>query len=51
MIIRDAPPELEEEIKSKVDELREINLGTDESPRPTFLSSLLSEDDANDLIG
>ncbi|KAI0513357.1 hypothetical protein KFK09_009374 [Dendrobium nobile] len=48
--VRDAPPELEEEIKSTVDELKEINLGTDDDPRPIFISALLSESETQDLI-
>ncbi|WP_204206630.1 hypothetical protein, partial [Mammaliicoccus sciuri] len=48
--MRDAPPELEEEIKSTIDELREINLGTIENPRPTFISSLLTESESTDFI-
>ncbi|KAI0526805.1 hypothetical protein KFK09_002396 [Dendrobium nobile] len=48
--VRDAPSELEEEIKSTVDELKEINLGTDDDPRPIFISALLSEGETKDLI-
>ncbi|NAV33014.1 hypothetical protein EE071_28435, partial [Klebsiella pneumoniae] len=48
--IGDAPPEFEEEIKTTVDELKEINLGTEENPRPTFISSLLEEEESNNLV-
>ncbi|NAU84075.1 hypothetical protein EE074_29635, partial [Klebsiella pneumoniae] len=48
--VRDAPPELEEEIRSTIDELREINLGTNQDPRPTFISSLLNETESNDFV-
>ncbi|XP_028549524.1 uncharacterized protein LOC110105940 [Dendrobium catenatum] len=41
--VRDAPSEFEEEIKLTVDELKEINLGTDDDPRPIFISALLRE--------
>lgn len=41
-LIRDAPLEFEEDIKSTINELREINLGI-EDPHPTFISSLLNE--------
>lgn len=48
--IGDAPPEFEEEIKTTIDELKEMNLGTGENPKPTFISSLFTNDEANDLI-
>ena len=37
----DAPPELEEGVKTIIDPLKEVNLGTDEDPRPTYLSVFL----------
>ena len=44
---KEAPPELEEGIKSTVDELKEVNLGTKDDPRPTYMSALLTtEEDA-----
>ncbi|XP_070019346.1 uncharacterized protein [Nicotiana sylvestris] len=43
--VKDAPPELEEGVKTTVDALKEVNLGTDEDPRPTYLSSLLEVDE------
>ncbi|XP_059289059.1 uncharacterized protein LOC132042550 [Lycium ferocissimum] len=42
---RDAPPELEEGVKTIVDSLKEVNLGTDEDPRPTYLSAFLTADE------
>ncbi|GAA0171787.1 hypothetical protein LIER_25742 [Lithospermum erythrorhizon] len=36
-----APPGLEEDVKITVDELKEVNLGTDDEPRPTYISALL----------
>ncbi|XP_059284790.1 uncharacterized protein LOC132038083 [Lycium ferocissimum] len=42
---RDAPPELEEGVKITVDSLKEVNLGTDENPRPTYLSAFLTGDE------
>jgi len=48
--VRPAPPEFEEGGQATVDELREVNLGTDEDPRPTFISASLSEDEARRYI-
>lgn len=48
--VQEAPPELEEEIQSTVDELKEINLGNEENPRPTFISALLNEDESTNLV-
>ncbi|KAH0664110.1 hypothetical protein KY290_027749 [Solanum tuberosum] len=42
---RDAPPELEEGVKTKIDPLKEVNLGTDEDPMPTYLSAFLEVDE------
>ncbi|XP_070042950.1 uncharacterized protein [Nicotiana tomentosiformis] len=42
---KDAPPELEEGVKTTVDTLKEVNLGTDEESRPTYLSALLVADE------
>ncbi|GAA0172621.1 hypothetical protein LIER_26415 [Lithospermum erythrorhizon] len=36
-----APPGLEEDVKVTVDELKEVNLGTDNKPRPSYVSALL----------
>ncbi|GAA0164310.1 hypothetical protein LIER_19977 [Lithospermum erythrorhizon] len=35
----DAPPGLEEQVKATIDELKEINVGSIEHPRPTYVSS------------
>ncbi|KAL0413541.1 UNVERIFIED_CONTAM: Transposon Tf2-12 polyprotein [Sesamum radiatum] len=40
--IQNAPPELEDGVQATVDELKELNLGTTEDPRPIFVSALLS---------
>ncbi|TYJ96305.1 RNA-directed DNA polymerase-like protein [Cucumis melo var. makuwa] len=47
----DAPQSLEDGGQSTVDELKEVNLGTIEEPRPTFISASLSseEEDFHDL--
>ncbi|XP_049374052.1 uncharacterized protein LOC125839127 [Solanum verrucosum] len=42
---RDAPPELEEGVKTIIDPLKKVNLGTDEDPRPTYLSAFLEVDE------
>ncbi|XP_070039572.1 uncharacterized protein [Nicotiana tomentosiformis] len=47
---KDAPPELEEGVKATIDALKEVNLGTNEEPRPTYLSALLAIDDENTYI-
>ncbi|PHU18267.1 hypothetical protein BC332_13962 [Capsicum chinense] len=40
--VQEAPPQLKDGVQSTVDELKEINLGTLENPRPTFVSTLLT---------
>ncbi|KAL0449415.1 UNVERIFIED_CONTAM: hypothetical protein Slati_1497900 [Sesamum latifolium] len=40
-----APPELEECVKATVDELKEINLGDVENPRPIYISASLTDDE------
>ncbi|XP_070047111.1 uncharacterized protein [Nicotiana tomentosiformis] len=47
---KDAPPELEEGVKATIDALKEVNLGTDEEPRPTYLSALLEVDEESTYI-
>ncbi|KAH0641872.1 hypothetical protein KY285_032738 [Solanum tuberosum] len=42
---RDAPLELEEGVRTTIDPLKEVNLGTDEDPRLTYLSSFLEVDE------
>nr|GMD63622.1 uncharacterized protein LOC109150426 [Ipomoea batatas] len=41
----DAPHELEEGVRPAIDELKEVDLGTLENPRPIFISTLLSNED------
>ncbi|KAA0052799.1 uncharacterized protein E5676_scaffold148G00410 [Cucumis melo var. makuwa] len=41
----DAPQSLEDGGQSTVDELKEVNLGTIEEPRPTFISASLSSEE------
>ncbi|XP_070045881.1 uncharacterized protein [Nicotiana tomentosiformis] len=43
--VKGTPYELEEGVKTTVDALKEVNLGTDEEPRPTYLSDLLAIDE------
>ena len=40
--VDEAPSALEDGVQATVDELKEINLGTIEEPRPTFISALLT---------
>ncbi|GAA0144483.1 hypothetical protein LIER_04916 [Lithospermum erythrorhizon] len=46
----DAPPGLEEYINATVDELKEINLGTTEDPRPTYVSALLTPEEEAEYV-
>ncbi|XP_070022285.1 uncharacterized protein [Nicotiana sylvestris] len=48
--VKDAPPELEEGVKTTIDTLKEVNFGTDEEPRPTYLSALLEADEERTYI-
>ncbi|GAA0184104.1 hypothetical protein LIER_31403 [Lithospermum erythrorhizon] len=45
-----APPGLEEEVKITVDELKEVNIGTDDEPRPTYISSLLTKEEETEYV-
>ncbi|XP_060183015.1 uncharacterized protein LOC132612963 [Lycium barbarum] len=47
---KDAPPEFEEGVKTTVDALKEINLGTDEDQRPTYVNSLLTVDEESAYV-
>ncbi|XP_070030082.1 uncharacterized protein [Nicotiana sylvestris] len=47
---KDAPPELEEGVKMTIDALKDVNLGTNEDPRPTYLSALLEDDEESTYI-
>ncbi|KAM0848663.1 hypothetical protein ACQ4PT_054248 [Festuca glaucescens] len=40
-----APPELEDGVELTVDELTEINLGTEDDPRPTYVSATLTNEE------
>nr|GLL19873.1 uncharacterized protein LOC109175453 [Ipomoea trifida] len=42
---KEAPHELEEGVRAAIDELKEVDLGTPENPRPIFISTLLSNED------
>ncbi|TYK01380.1 protein NYNRIN-like [Cucumis melo var. makuwa] len=44
------PLSLEDGGQSMIDELKEVNLGTIEEPRPTFISIQLSDDDENEYV-
>nr|GMD66119.1 40S ribosomal protein S18 [Ipomoea batatas] len=41
----EAPHELEKGVRAAIDELKEVDLGTPENPRPIFISTLLSDED------
>lgn len=40
-----APPKLKEGVKATIDELKEINLGDTENPRPVFISAMLTTEE------
>ena len=42
---KDAPPEHDEGVKITIDPLKEVNLGTDEDPKTTYLSAFLEIDE------
>ena len=42
---RDAPPKLVEGVTITIDPLKEVNLDTDEDPKPTYLSAFLEIDE------
>ncbi|XP_075109051.1 uncharacterized protein LOC142180854 [Nicotiana tabacum] len=48
--VEDAPAEIEEGIKMTVDALKEVNLGTAEDSRPTYVSALLTTDEENTYV-
>ncbi|XP_070029104.1 uncharacterized protein [Nicotiana sylvestris] len=48
--VEDAPTELEEGIKMTVDALKEVNLGTTEDSRPTYVSALLTTDEESTYV-
>ncbi|KAH0737071.1 hypothetical protein KY290_035776 [Solanum tuberosum] len=43
--IQEAPPQLEDGVQSTVDDLKELNLGILEDPRPIFISALLTPEE------
>ncbi|XP_075101682.1 uncharacterized protein LOC142177114 [Nicotiana tabacum] len=47
---KDAPPELEEGVKTTVDALKEVNLGVVEDPKPTYISASLTGDEESKYI-
>nr|XP_027068875.1 uncharacterized protein LOC113694208 [Coffea arabica] len=46
----DAPPELEQRAKNTVDELKEINLGTSDDPRPIYISSCMTPEEEKEYV-
>ncbi|KAK4400663.1 hypothetical protein Sango_1172400 [Sesamum angolense] len=46
----DAPIELEEAIKATIDELKEVNLGDIEDPRPIYISASLTQEEEGTYI-
>ncbi|KAL0401549.1 UNVERIFIED_CONTAM: Transposon Tf2-12 polyprotein [Sesamum latifolium] len=48
--VEDAPVELEEGVKATVDELREVNLGNTEDPRPIYMSASLTQEEEGTYI-
>jgi len=49
IIAKNAPKELEEGGQNQIDELVEINLETEEDPRPTYISASLPNDKQEQL--
>ncbi|KAL0453889.1 UNVERIFIED_CONTAM: Polyprotein P3 [Sesamum latifolium] len=48
--VEDAPIELEEGVKATIDELREVNLGNTEDPRPIYTSASLTQEEEGAYI-
>ncbi|KAL0317347.1 UNVERIFIED_CONTAM: Transposon Ty3-G Gag-Pol polyprotein [Sesamum angustifolium] len=48
--VKDAPTELEEDIKATIDELKEVNLGNIENPRPIYISASLTQEEEGTYI-
>ncbi|XP_027178001.1 uncharacterized protein LOC113777160 [Coffea eugenioides] len=46
----DAPPELEQGVKNTVDELKEINLGTSDDPRPIYINSCMTPEEEKHIV-
>ncbi|KAH6776184.1 hypothetical protein C2S52_013745 [Perilla frutescens var. hirtella] len=47
----EAPPQLEEGVKATMDELKEVNLGSTDDPRPTYISALLTTEEEESYVG
>lgn len=47
--VKNAPKELEEGGQSTIDELTEIHLGSEDNPRPTYVSMSLNEEEKSQL--
>ncbi|GAA0162580.1 hypothetical protein LIER_18642 [Lithospermum erythrorhizon] len=45
-----APLGLEEEVNITVDEVKEVNIGTDDEPQPTYISALLTPEDEIEYV-
>jgi hypothetical protein len=45
-----APDCFEDGVKLAIEELQEVNLGTPEKPRPTFIAASLPEPEAHNLV-
>ena len=43
--VQEAPPQLKDGIQSTLKDLKELNLGTLEDPRPIFVSALLTHEE------
>lgn len=43
--MEDAPLAFKEGVKSTIDDLKEINLGTLDTPRPVYISALLTSEE------
>ncbi|KAK4383767.1 hypothetical protein Sango_2745100 [Sesamum angolense] len=43
--VEDAPVELEDSVKTTIDELKEVNLGNTEDPRPIYTSTSLTQEE------
>ncbi|KAL0439075.1 UNVERIFIED_CONTAM: Transposon Tf2-12 polyprotein [Sesamum latifolium] len=47
--IQNAPPQLDDGVQATVDELKKLNLGTTQEPRPIFVSALLSPEEEEEV--
>ncbi|KAH6763350.1 hypothetical protein C2S52_020783 [Perilla frutescens var. hirtella] len=46
----EAPPQLKEGVKATVDELKEVNLGSIDDPRPTYINALLTMEEGESYV-